>query len=106
MRKVGVIASIILGFANVILFILPMVTKLHFYDTWHYWLIIQSVANIALIVCIIKELIYSKGRNKLIFIGAFLPLISFWVDSVATVLGLWEGGIASQYVFLILFVVW
>ncbi|MBE5743495.1 MAG: hypothetical protein E7358_02125 [Clostridiales bacterium] len=105
MRKVGVIASIILGFANVILFILPMVTKLHFYDTWHYWLIIQSVANIALIVCIIKELIYSKGKNKLIFIGAFLPLISFWVDSVATVLGLWEGGIASQYVFLILFVV-
>jgi sensor histidine kinase YesM len=104
-KKVGVITSLILGIANVILFVLPMITKLLFYDTWKYWLIIQSVANVTLIVCIIKELIDAKGKNKLLYIGSFLPLVAFSLDSIATLLGLWKGGIASQYVFIILFIV-
>ena len=103
-KKVGVITSIILGLINVILFVLPMVTDLLFYNTWLYWLIIQSVVNVLLIVCIIKELICRKGENAFIYIGAFLPLIFFGVDSVATFLGLWEGGVVSQYIFIILFI--
>ena len=105
MKKVGVVASIILGIANTILFVLPTITKLFFYDTWRYWLIIQSVANIVLIACLINEIIFTKDKNRLIYIGAFLPLVSFIVDSVATLLGLWDGGIASQYIFIILFIV-
>ena len=103
-KKVGIITSIILGISNVILFVLPMITRLFFYNIWVYWLIIQGVANVTLIVCIIKELAGTKSKNKLIYIGAFLPLVSFGVDSVATLLGLWEGGITSQYVFIILFI--
>ena len=104
-KKVCVITILILGIANVILFVLPMITKLLFYNTWKYWLIIQSVANVTLIVCIIKELIDAKGKNKLLYIGSFLPLVAFSLDSIATLLGLWKGGIASQYVFIILFIV-
>ena len=105
MKKVGVVTCLILGIANAIFFILPMITKIFFYDTWRYWSIIQSVANVVLIVCIINELIYAKGKNKLIYIGAFLPLVTFSVDAVATFIGLWEGGITSRYVFIILFIV-
>ena len=104
-KKIGAITSLILGIANIIMFILPMITKLFFYDTWCYWLIVQSVANVALIACIIKELIYTKGKDKLVYIGAFLPLVSFSVDALATYFGLWEGGIVSQYVFIALFIV-
>ncbi len=104
-KKVGVVTCLILGIVNTIFFILPMITKVFFYDTWRYWSIIQSVANVALIVCTINELIHVKGKNKLIYIGAFLPLVAFSVDALATLLGLWQGGITSQYVFMILFIV-
>ncbi len=103
-KKVGLITSLILGIVNTALFVLPMITKLFFYNTIPYWIIIQSLANAVLIACIVKELHYSNGKDRLIYIGAFLPLISFGVDSIATLIGLWKGGIASQYVFLILFV--
>ena len=105
MKKVGFVTCLILGIVNVALFVLPMITKVFLYDTLPYWSIIQSVANLALIVCIINELIYVKGKNKLIYIGAFLPLITFSVDALATLTGLWKGGIASQYIFIILFIV-
>ena len=105
MKKVGVAISVILGIANVILFVLPILTKRFFYDFWAYWLIIQSIANVALIVCIIKELLCASGNHKLILLGAFLPITSFFVDSVATFVGLWKGGITSQYVFIVLFIV-
>ena len=105
MKKVGFITCIILGVANVVLLVLPMVTKLFFYDTLPYWIILQSIANVALMVCIIKELISKKGKDKLIYIGALLPLVAFSVDALATLLGVWEGGITSQYVFMILFIV-
>lgn len=104
-KKVGVVTCLILGIVNTICFILPMITKVFFYDTWRYWSIIQSIANVALMVCIIKELISKKGKDKLINIGAFLPLVAFSVDALATLLGLWQGGITSQYVFMILFIV-
>jgi sensor histidine kinase YesM len=79
-----------------------MVSKIFFYDIWLWWLIIQGVANIVQIICIIKELVCVKGKNRLIYIGAILPLVAFSVDAVATFIGFWEGGIASQYVFIIL----
>ena len=105
MKKVGVVTSAILGISNVIMFVLPMITKLFFYEVLPYWIIIQSIANVLLIVCIIKELVCAKGKDRLVYIGAFLPLFSFGVDAIATLLGLWKGGIASQYIFIILFVV-
>ena len=101
-KKVGVIASVILGIANLTMLVLPMITNLFFYNTWRYWLIIQNLSSVALIVCIIKELFYAKGKNKLIFIGAFLPLIALGIDSLATLFGLWEGGVASKHIFIIL----
>ena len=105
MRKVSVIASITLGVVDVVFLILPMVTKLFFYDIWRYWLVVQTIVNVAIAVCIVKELVSAKGINKLVYIGAFLPLIAFSVDAIATHLGLWEGGIVSQHVFIVLFVV-
>ena len=104
-KKVGIITSVILGISNLILFVLPMITKLFFYDALPCWIIIQSIANVLLILCIIKELVCAKGKDRLVYIGAFLPLFSFGVDAIATLLGLWKGGITSQCIFIILFVV-
>jgi sensor histidine kinase YesM len=51
-----------------------------------------------------EDIPYNGKKNVLIYMGAFLPLIAFCIDAVSTFIGLWEGGIFSQYVFLILFV--
>ena len=104
-KKVGVIISVILGIVDVIFFTLPMITSLFFYNSWRYWSMIQSVVNLSLIACIIKEFVSEKGKNALIGIGAFLPLVAFNMDAVATLTGAWKGGIVSQYVFLFLFIV-
>ena len=104
-KKVGLFANIGLGIINTVLFVLPMLTKLFFYDMWLYWIVAQSVVNVILIICIIKELTCLCGKEKLVLAGVLLPLLSFGIDAVATWLGLWVGGIASQYVFVILFIV-
>ncbi len=104
-KKIGLIVAIGLGFANTIIFILPMITKMFFYDTWGYWIIIQNFVNAALIACLVKEIIHADLKGKCIYAGAILPFVTFGVDSIATLLGVWEGGLASEIVFIMLFIV-
>ena len=104
-KKIGLIVAIGLGFANTIIFILPMITKMFFYDTWGYWIIIQNFVNAALIACLVKEIIHADLKGKCIYAGAILPFVAFGVDSIATLLGVWEGGLASEIVFIMLFIV-
>ena len=104
-KKVGFITCICLNTAISLFFLLSITTKLLFYDTILYWVITQSIANVVLIASLIKELICEKGKDKLIYIGAILPLISFEVDSIATYFGAWQGGLISICVFVILFII-
>ena len=104
-KKVGFITCVGLGIAISVFLLISMTTNILFYDTMLYWVIIQSIANVVLIVALIKEFVNTKGKDRFIYAGAFLPLIAFGVDSIATYLGAWEGGIISGYVFVILFIV-
>ncbi|MBO7214035.1 MAG: histidine kinase [Clostridia bacterium] len=104
-KKIGVITSVSLGAVNVATIVLAMVTKVYFYDTWLYWSIIQTVANVTLIACLIREIIYSKGRDKIFFAVALLPLVAFIIDFVATWFGIWENGLISRFAFVILFII-
>ena len=104
-KKIGIIANIALVIANSVIFILPMVTKIFFYDTLGYWVIIQNLGNFVLIACLVKEIIHADIKEKCIYSGAILPFVAFAVDSVATLFGLWEGAAVSQIVFIMLFIV-
>ena len=104
-RKVGFITCIALSVAILFFFLLSTITNVLFYDTLPYWVIMQSIANVVLMISLIKELTHASGQDKFVYIGAFLPLISFSVDSFATYLGAWEGGFVSRFVFIMLFVV-
>ena len=104
-RVIGEITSVALGVGDLILFLLPMVTKLFFYDMLLYWAILQGVASIVLLACLVKEFIPATVKEKCICAGAALPFFAFGVDCIATVLGVWKGGVASKNVFIMLFVV-
>ena len=104
-KKIGMIAVICLGAADALLFIIPVITKLFFYDAWLYWGIGQLIVNLILIVCLVKECFCKKNKNNWPYIGAILPLIAFGVDLAMTGLGIWKGGAVSKYVFVALFAV-
>ena len=51
-----------------------------------------------------REFFVTKGKERWLYIGSILPLISFGFDVVMTDLGLWKGGVASKYIFTVFFI--
>ena len=105
MKPVGVVGVILLGVANAAFILIPSFADVLFYDMWVWWAIAQSVINVLLMVCLVKEFLISRMKMRWVYIGAFLPPIAFGVDAVGIWLGAWKGGIASQGVFLVLLVI-
>ena len=103
-KRIGYITTASLGIMDGIYFILPALTKLHFYDTWLPWAITQSVVNIVLFFCLIKEYTSANKTARWMYLGMGLLLFAFEADVIATAAGFWEGGFISKYVFFILFV--
>ena len=101
-KAIGHIATVTMGVTIGIFLILPMVTHIYFYDLLLPWVIMQSVANIVLIICLIKEYMESKRWMN---IGMAMLLFAFEADAVATATCYWKGGYLSQYVFSILFII-
>ena len=103
-KTIGTITVTLLGIANAVLIVSPILTDILFYDTWLYWAIAQGISNIILLYCLIRELCATKGKERWIYVGAVLPLISFCVDVIMSELGVWKGGLSSQYVFGVFFI--
>ena len=103
-KTVGTITVVALGAADVLFFVLPMLTKMLFYDTWRYWTVAQSMAGGILFGCLVKEFYSSKTKERWLYIGFLLPLLSFGVDAIMIDIGFWKIGIASVCSFLLLFI--
>ena len=103
-KKVGTITVTLLGIVNAVLLILPILTDILFYDTWLYWAAAQIFGNIILLGCLIREFLVTKGKDRWLYIGSILPLISFGLDVIMTDLGLWKGGLFSKYIFVVFFI--
>ena len=103
-KTIGTITVTLLGLINAMLLALPILTDILFYDTWLYWTAAQILANVVLLGCLIREFFSTKGKERWLYIGSILPLISFGIDVIMTDLGLWKGGLSSKYVFAVFFV--
>ena len=103
-KTIGTITVVLLGFVNAVLFVLPILTDMLFYDLWLYWAAAQILANIILLGCLIREFFVTKEKERWLYIGLVLPLISFGVDVIMTDLGLWKGALASKYIFIVFFI--
>jgi sensor histidine kinase YesM len=96
----------VLSAASAVLFLLPIVSDVLFYDTWIVWMALQGVADIVLLYCLVKDFIGSEEKkNRWLYIAVALPLFAFPADVIGTMLGTWQGGLVSQCVFVILFAV-
>ena len=104
-KKVGAITVMCLGVVDALLLVLPILTNALFYDLWLYWSATQMLFNIILIGCLIREFSSTKGKERWLYLGSILPLVSFALDVLMTDLGIYKGGISSEYVFVAFFVV-
>ena len=104
-KKVGAITVMFLGVVDALLLVLPILTNALFYDLWLYWSATQMLSNIILIGCLIREFFSTKGKERWLYLGSILPLVSFALDVLMTDLGIYKGGISSEYVFVAFFVV-
>jgi sensor histidine kinase YesM len=104
-RAIGIITVTFLGLLDALLFVLPIFADVLFYDTWLYWASSQLLVNFILLGCLIREFFITQGKDRWLYAGLILPLISFAVDVIMTDLGFWKGGLASEYIFIIFFVV-
>ena len=104
-KIIGEITIAILGFVNAAIFALPILTDMLFYDLWLHWSAVQIIANIILIGCLLREFFITVGKERWLYIGSILPLVSFCLDVIMTDLGLWKGGVASKYIFVVFFIV-
>ena len=104
-KRIGTITVVLLGFVNAVLFVLPILTDMLFFDLWLYWAAAQILANIILLGCLIREFYVTKGKERWLFISSMMLLISYGVDVIMTDLGLWQGGAVSTFMFAALFVV-
>ena len=103
-KIIGLVVTTILGVCDTVFFALPLLTDIYFYDTLLFWVLVQAVANIILLVCLTKEAFNTQGKARWNYMGMILPLVAFVVDSCMTWLGVWKGGAVSKYVFVVLLV--
>ena len=104
-KKAGAITVVCLGAADGLLLIIPVLSGLRFYDLWLCWIAVQLVANLVLTGCLVKECFCKKSKSNWLHIGMIFPLAAFGVDAAMTGLGVWKGGEASKYLFILLFAV-
>ena len=95
-KKIGYIVTASLGVAVGIFFLLPVLADVYFYDTWLPWVLVQTAANIVLLICVARE---SKTYSLKEFwprLGMALLVIAFEADVIATATGFWLGGKLSK----------
>lgn len=103
-KVVGIVATIVLGLADAVFFVLPIVTDILFYDTWLYWMVLQLLVNGVLLCCLVREFFVTKKKRRILYLCSILPLISFGVDVVMIGRGVWNNGVSSTYVFIVFFI--
>ena len=103
-KKIGFITTAALGAMDGLCFVLPIFTHIYFYDTWLIWAIGQTLANMILFICLVKEYITAKRNIRWVYGGMALLLAAFELDAAATACGVWKGGLISKYVFAALLV--
>lgn len=104
-KTVGTITVAVMGLICAVIFAVPVLTDILFYDMWPYWIVAQILANIILSGCLVKEFFVTKGKGRLIYLCSILPLISFVTDVIMIERGIWNTGVSSKYIFIAFFFV-
>ena len=103
-KKVGV-GLIVLDLLSISAFMMiPIFTNMKFYDTLPIWSAIQSIICISTIVLIALHFRKVSAKEKVFCIFGMIPMLTFIIDTLGTYLGIWQGGVSSEIVFILMLV--
>lgn len=111
LRMISNAMMFLLGAVTLVAMLASTVNTVKFYDVYTFWLPVAVAVAVLLAVCVVIDMtrrtdteadkMTSQGR-KYIGISVITVLSAFIIDSVATVLELWQGGVLSIFVLLLL----
>lgn len=100
-QKWGQILVHLSGMLPAMLVIASVVFDMHFYGTWKIWATVESLVSVLLLFFVWYDVKDEGAYTKIMQIAATAPLLSFVLDTVATVMGWWQGGKVSFLIFCI-----
>ena len=103
-KIVGSGLSFLALFSNLAFMMAPVFSDVRFYDTLPVWATVQGAICTVMIVLLASCFIKSEKNEKIMSVFAMLPMISFVIDVAGIALGLWQGGLVSEVVFILVFV--
>ena len=104
-KKLG-IGLTVLALVSICVFMLaPKFANVRFYDILPIWSALQSVICFVMMVLLARHFWVGSKNEKILSCLASFPMIAFILDVFGTGLGLWQGGIVSEYVFILIFAV-
>lgn len=99
------ITILLYGLFISVLIIVPMFTKIYFYDMLGVWPVGAALVSVIFTVSALHSAIKASGRQKLPYIFISLGLILFLADIAAVYFGFRQTGLASKIYFLIGFMI-
>ena len=104
-EKAAHIITLLYGLFISVLVIIPMVSKIYFYDLLGVWAVGTGFVAVIFTVLVLLSAIKASAKQKLPYIFVSLGLILFLADIAAAYFGFWQTGIASKIYFLIGFMI-
>ena len=102
-RRVGVGLSVLSLILISVLMLMPVFANIKFYDMLLIWAVIQGLICLVMIVLLVFRFIKGDKIEKIISFFGVLPMIAFIIDTFGTGSGLWQGGIVSEDIFILMF---
>jgi hypothetical protein len=104
-KIVGSGLTVLALFSDLAFMMAPVFSDVKFYDTLPVWALMQSVICIVMTVILVLRIAKGDKNEKILSAFGVLPMISFVSDAMGAGIGLWQGGLASEVVFILIFVV-
>ena len=90
-------------FSVSVFMMVPTFAGVRFYDMLPVWSAIQSVICLVMTVLLVLRFVKGSKNEKILSAFGMLPMIAFILDVFGAGLGLWQGGIVSEDVFILIF---
>ena len=103
-KRIGSSLTVFALFSNLAFMMTPLLFNVKFYDTLPVWGAVQSAICIVMVVLLALGFAKADKNEKIFSFFGMLSMISFIFDVAGTGLGLWQGGLVSEVVFLLIFV--
>ena len=104
-EKAAHIITLLYGLFISVLVIIPMFSKIYFYDLLGVWAVGTGFVAVIFTVLVLLSAIKASAKQKLPYIFVSLGLILFLADIAASYFGFWQTGIASKIYFLMGFMI-